>query len=309
MNEEEEEKKQNELNNYLRDLSADSYNDEKLIDKSRILLSIYDGKFRHSYSQILGVIFDIKKQAENSHNQSSVSLDYLSDNIQSFKNIVIKHDDFNKKATPLSKLYDHVMLEISRLNYIGILSGKQSDLETGIRDSQTKLERGTQKLDDESKKLETAKASLDKTIEETENLKTEVVTIIGIFAAIMLAFVGGMNFTSATLTSMHQSSIYKVAFISVICGFTFFNTILCLMYIVSRMTKRNIYSQCNNGDCIDGQCEEACGLGTKIKKRLPYVYWINSILLWGLVIVVLAWFIEVKTIAGWVRSLVWRTFN
>lgn len=329
--------KQTELNKYLRDLSAELLSEDMLIDKSRILLPIYDGNFRHSYSQILGVIIDIKKNGEGPVESATLSLDYLTENVQLLKEKVIEHQEFEESSSSLNKLYDHVMLEISRLNYIGTLSGKQHALESEIRHSQDKLDEGNKKLEDEAEnlrkasgdlldanvtlektikdtkslkeKVTKANTTLQKTIKETESLKSEVVTIIGIFAAIMLAFAGGMNFTSATLNSMHQSSIYKVIFVSVLCGFTFFNTIFCLMYIISRMTKKDIYSKCQDGDCVDGECQTICDLQAKVKKRLPYVYWINNILFWILIITVIAWFVEIKTFAEGVRSFFWNKLN
>jgi hypothetical protein len=275
------------LNEYLRDLSSCSYDSEQLVDKSRILLDIYNGKFRHSYSQILGVIISIKNH-EHSGAPNSLSLDFLTENVELFKNIIVNHPDFTSIEPHLSKLYDHTMLEISRINYLGILSGRQLDLETGLKNS--------------AENLRVAKGTLEKAAKETESLKSETITIIGIFSAIMLVFVGGMNFTSATLSSLHQSSIYKIVFMALVCGFIIFNTIFCLMYIISRMTNMNIYSQCKNGDCITGDCTEDCGIKSKMEKRLPYIYWVNILVIIALFLTFVAWFIEIKNIAEWIRE-------
>lgn len=290
----EEKRKQNELNNYLRDLSTASFSEEQLIDKSRILLNIYDGNFRHSYSQIFAIISDIKKKEEDRIQSSLASLEYLSANVQLVQDSIIEHQEFIGIKPFLNKLYDHVMLEISRLNYISTLSDKQRDLD--------------KRLSDSTNQVEEANRSLKSTIKETENLKSEMISVIGIFAAIMLAFVGGMNFTSATLSSINQSSIYKITFITIICGFTIFNTVFCLMYLIARMTNKNIYSFCKNGDCITAECKNNCGVD-KIRKRLPFVFWTNIIMLAGIAIVVILWFFDIKIIAEAVRSIIWNKLN
>lgn len=288
-------KQQTKLNQYLRDLSTCLYKDEELIDKSRILLGIYANNFRHSYSSILGVIIDIKR-GEDSPDQPSASLDYLAENVSLLNNVIIERAEFRCISASLNKLYDHVMLEISRLSHIESLNGMRRDLD--------------KKLLDGARQVDEATNDLKNTVKVTENLKSEMITVIGIFAAIMLSFVGGMNFTSATLTSIGQSSIYKITFITIICGFTIFNTIFCLIYLIARMTDKNIYSYCKDGEgeCITAKCEKDCGLG-KIRKRLPFVYWVNRIMLIGIIITFFSWFFDIKIIAESIQSWMWNKLN
>ena len=187
------------------------------------------------------------------------------------------------------KLYDHVTLEHTRANYLNIILNKQRQLEINIT-------RATEQFRTEVKELEEERNKLKRELDEAEKLKPEVITIIGIFSAITLAFVGGMSFTSSTLANINQSSVYRLIFIASICGLVMFNTIFCLMYIIAKMLGKNIYARCLNSskDCFDETCEKSCSSIERIRRRLPYIYWINILLIGMLFFDFVAWLYDLK---------------
>ena len=84
-----------------------------------------------------------------------------------------------------------------------------------------------QKAIDDIKKTEQALA--DEIHEGQKKMQNEYITILGIFAAIVLAFTGGMSFSSSVLENLHQSSIYRILIVVCVLGFVMINLIWILI--------------------------------------------------------------------------------
>lgn len=84
-------------------------------------------------------------------------------------------------------------------------------------------------------------------IEETKNnLKTEIkgiekeyISILGIFSSVVLAFVGGMAFSSSVLENINKASIYRTILIALIIGFVFFNIIHLMIYFICKINNHS----------------------------------------------------------------------
>lgn len=66
---------------------------------------------------------------------------------------------------------------------------------------------------------------------ESQNAKIEIVGILSIFSAIVIAFAGGLDFFGGTISAA-GNNIFDVAFAVLLCGLMFFNIIAFLMYMV-----------------------------------------------------------------------------
>lgn len=282
-----------------------------------LLDNVYKNGYRHSYANITAVLIKFRKQNDNPD-----CLDVLGANIQIFKDIIeeLEREQYSsEQLKPLTKLYDHVTLEHTRANYLNIISNEQKRLENSIskatkqfkneveilKKERENLKQEISTVKEEIENLKKERNKLKRELDEAEKLKPEVITIIGIFSAITLAFVGGMSFTSSTLSSINQSSIYRLIFIASICGLVMFNTIFCLMYIIAKMLGKNIYARCLNSskDCFDETCEKSCSSIERIRRRLPYIYWINILLIGMLFLDFVAWLYDLKFI-----SIVFRRY-
>lgn len=73
-----------------------------------------------------------------------------------------------------------------------------------------------------------------------KKMQNEYITILGIFAAIVLAFTGGMSFTSSVLENLHKSSIYRIIFVSLIIGCILFNLIWLLIDFIRNVNEKTI---------------------------------------------------------------------
>ena len=86
---------------------------------------------------------------------------------------------------------------------------------------------------------ETDKAN--KRIEDSQKqMQNEYVTILGIFAAIVLAFTGGMTFSSSVLNNISKASVYRLSLISFIIGMIFFDLIWVLIDFIRDINGKSI---------------------------------------------------------------------
>lgn len=68
--------------------------------------------------------------------------------------------------------------------------------------------------------------------------------------------------------------------ITAFIGLILFNVVTALIYMITRIIGRNIYTTCtdlHDGDCVNGSCDKVCNPISRIRKRLPYIYWFNVI--------------------------------
>lgn len=101
-----------------------------------------------------------------------------------------------------------------------------------------------------AKSIEDTKDNLNK---EIKGIQKEYISILGIFAAIMLAFVGSMTFSSSILQNMHQVSMYRLILTIDMISFCFYNLIhLLLKFICHINDKKELDLKIGwfNGLCI-----------------------------------------------------------
>ncbi|WP_107824149.1 hypothetical protein [Campylobacter concisus] len=115
----------------------------------------------------------------------------------------------------LFKLRDHINLEIARI--------------TDNTRVQLALE----------EKIMQAKTSLNEFSATSKNIQRDYITILGIFAAIILTFVSGLVFSNSVLQNIDKASIYKLLLISIIIGFFITNILLFLFNFVKSITRNN----------------------------------------------------------------------
>ena len=121
----------------------------------------------------------------------------------------------------IQKLYDHVNLDVARINYVKaidkryMVSGKKINVS----------------LKDTEAKLNSTKEELDEYVEKVDNAQKESITILGIFSAVILAFIGGMTFTSSVLSN-------RLLMLSIIIGFVFINSVWILLDYIKHINRK-----------------------------------------------------------------------
>lgn len=272
-------RRQGELRNCLYEMASTCMDETGIRSMVIKLKSLYTDGFRHNYSDFFPLIVEVAKD-DNVYN-----LDYLSVNIEASRLMVEKdykegEKEFRGLYMPLSKLSDHINLEIGRYSYYSINEQRVKD-----------LEKRNQKLQTD---LRTATTKLEKAQKTVSSMQTELIAVLSIFAAIVLAFSGSMSFLGNTLAAIKGVCLFKVTFFVLLCGLIIFNLIFLMMYIVGKITERSIYARCKSENCTCGENgTPTCSGITRIRKRLPYIFWMNAVLLIFCIVDVILWCLNI----------------
>lgn len=239
-----EQEKRDALNEVLIELSKSQAILKEARDRSSFFIRLediyynYNGneKFRHYYSDIFSTLTLIDGDA------SIGSLDVLAQNIQTIKDgYLAKNTDENGNTIDISreivKLYDHTNLDIARINYTKTMTNETMSELAKNRLLVVKLEHKVQESEEalkeiSNKTIDDLKQLTGKVQERQEDMQKEYITILGIFAAIVLAFTGGIVFSSSVLENIDKSSIYRISLIAFVIGLVFFNLIWILIDFV-----------------------------------------------------------------------------
>ncbi|MPM52438.1 hypothetical protein SDC9_99197 [bioreactor metagenome] len=256
-----------------------SYNDniKKVSDDLR---NYYDNKGRHLYSEVSTFLYKINEE----------DLDYVYNNIESVHKALIIYDEEHKTkyGKKILKLEDHIRLEILRAQHLNnVQNDNAGRLIRKINSLSKKSNDYTKKFNGLNKQYESQRKSI-------EGLNSEIISVIGIFSAIVITFFGGINFIESVLNSINKVSKYRLVFAILITGFVMFNTIFMLLNFISKLTGKNIRSSCDN--YID---ENKCAPNCKNRKNIkciklkhPTIYWVNAVFIAGIIGITLMYYLD-----------------
>lgn len=170
------------------------YKPEKSVENIKAYLDFPDKMERILYSEISSFIFslDMSSRGIFATNVEKLLL-YALDS----KNMV--GDDCRKL---IIKIYDHFQLALNQIENVNNI----------FADS-----------------IEEAKINLHS---EIKGIEKEYISILGIFAAIVLAFVGGITFSSSVLQNIGDVSIYRLLIIVDLLGLVVINIIYILIKFI-----------------------------------------------------------------------------
>lgn len=289
---EEKTKRQNELKKYIYELSESLLaNDNEKREMALKLVQLYRDRFRHSYSEFFPIILDISRTDNN------YSIDYLSENLETLRafveaDYIAGRKEYSIIYSRLEKLCDHLNLEIGRWSYYSQNEHRIEDISLRTNSLNEEMRNAKEALNAANNELSNAKDQLEDASEQASSMQTEVIAVLSIFAGIAFVFSGGMSFLGSAITSINEAKHYEaVVLVAIICGMVVFNTIFLLMYLVGKITNRNIYANCKTKDC---SCEERCSGIKKIRNRLPYVYYFNIVCVVGVIIDCIVWYCDIR---------------
>lgn len=73
-----------------------------------------------------------------------------------------------------------------------------------------------------------------------KGIEKEYISILGIFASVVLAFVGGLTFSTSVLDNIDKASIYRLVIISCIVGLVFFDLVWLMVDLVRSINGKSI---------------------------------------------------------------------
>lgn len=274
-------KKQEELNNFILDLAKNPLDEQdKVKAKALLLKDIYSEGFHHLYSQFFPLITNI-------FDENDYSSDLLVTNLEAIK--VFAEEDYSKKenvikeghVNAIRKLCDHINLEVARMSY-NIKNERQAeDITKLLAESQEEVKKVRAELQKSQDELNVTSKALNEATDKIKDSQGQIVAVLSIFAAIVVAFAGGIGLFGNSISSSGSAPILNLLLIIFACGIVLIDAITALIYAVSKLVGRNIFSKCINEDCIckNKKGKPLCNCADKIRKRLPFVFWINIILL------------------------------
>jgi len=188
------------------------------------LKEIYQGDFRHQYSKLFLIISAIDKH------QTLDTADLLQSMNETAEYVKNNHSKYNGDFRKcFDKLYDHVTLEILQINYMrGIENKGDANNATTMKELRSAMSLA-----------KTASDNADKATDKLNGMQKDYITILGIFAAIILAFVSGLVFSNSVLQNIDKASIYKLLLISITIGFFITNILLFLFSFVKSIIRNN----------------------------------------------------------------------
>ena len=228
------------------------------------------------YSEVTKFVFDNYNNPQN----NEFHIEILQTNLSTmYEGIVTDEGDHNVYEIAI-KLYDHVMLA---WNQIACIKPIQDDNNKGDYTSVVETILNDHLRDDVIPKVNTLDDKVKVIQEETEKtvrgLQSQIITILSIFTAVVFAFFGGVSFLDGALKGISDCRFYKVALITIICGFVIFNTVVVLLKVISKIIDKNI--------------------------ELPrIVVFVNITLIVLFLMISIFWFFDVAILANWLQNLI-----
>ena len=281
-------KKQEELNSFILDLAKNPLdNQDKVKAKTLLLKDIYSEGFHHLYSQFFPLITNI-------FDENDYSSDLLVTNLEAIK--VFAEEDYSKKdnvikeghVNAIRKLCDHINLEVARMSYNIKNKQQAEDITTLLAESQeevkkvrAELQKSQEELAHSQDELKDTSNALKEATDKIKDSQGQIVAVLSIFAAIVVAFAGGIGLFGNSIASSGNTPILNLLLIIFACGIVLIDAITALIYAVSKLVGKSIFSKCVNEEC---NCKNKkgtplCNSLDKIRKKLPFVFWVNVILL------------------------------
>lgn len=195
----------------------------------------YNTDFRHFYSDIFIVLTSVQQDISlGDINIIGQNLEIIRKGYQS-----VNTDSDGKPidiSRQINKLYDHVSLDIARITYsdaadLRVMQNENiNNLKSDVYNLQEQINQSSQKIDNTYKDVRAAHRKV-------ESAQKEYIAILGIFASIIITFIGGITFSSSVLQNIHSSSIYRIVLISLIIGMVLINVFYFLFYFIERIIR------------------------------------------------------------------------
>lgn len=212
------------------DSSLDDNGINNYIDFFTKLYGTEENEFRHMYSDACEVMFS-QLDTKEFDNGVPFGVVNLENNITMIKEVAERTGASERTISGLKKLQDHISLEKLRMRYMAAQNKHNKEI--------------TEKLSKDFKKkikssLDNANTSFKEQIKETkDSLQKNYITILGIFAAVVIAFMSASMLSSSVLESMNDVSIYRLSFTMLVLGFFIFNLLCALFMFLSKISNAN----------------------------------------------------------------------
>lgn len=233
---------QRKLEELLKEMSSQTNIKSKKVDNYYYeLVQIYENdNLRHSYSKITDIVITFLKN--KNRDKVTLIVEYLDA-------VLEKAESENQKNTILCnrvlKLIDHINLEVYRYDFYSGIAGDSFELSQRIEIAKQQLMEVYDDctLRDDITNLTNKSSELESTVQRAEklvdNLNLQLVSVLGIFASIIIAFFGGFSFFTSVFNNIDQR-MSKIVMVASLVGFIVFNLIVFLISSISFIINKPI---------------------------------------------------------------------
>lgn len=155
------------------------------------------------YSEITTIVYAMSPEEQGTFNT----------NLETLMNYALSKDSETPKPMQdtVIRLWDHVHLAMRQV-------GNAREI----------LEKST---------AETKQSLYDELYKEFKGIEKEYITILGIFASIIISFVAGITFSTSVLENMHNVGVYRLVLVILLIAFVLLNAINLLVRYIFRLNK------------------------------------------------------------------------
>lgn len=229
---------QNETSDFLSIFIDDQFlsSEENIITEVKKIAKFYDIHERHQYNEV-------SRYVDKELEESQDTVEYMLNNIHGLLtilklnperydiNIAEVTEKFKEKdiIQKLEKLYDHIALEESRI----------------INNSRMISLAGQKIREEVISNFNDISSSYEKKLDDIGNAQSaNTITVVGIFAAIIFVFFGGIDSLANIFDGVFNLKTKKELILPIIAilfiGVVLFNIIFLLLYSISKMTNKSI---------------------------------------------------------------------
>lgn len=185
----------------LKALSSEKNLESKRDDYYERFLEIYSDDYRHNYSSVYTeVLLLTEEKVKNINCQEKGTregtFEVLTFNLKKIALYSKENKENHELYLKIRKLYDHVSLEQARKSTYENLLDEYIMVKEDLESTKDFINK--------------TKKKADKLREEVENSKKEYVSILGIFASIVLGFTGALSFTNSVFSNLTEVSSSKL---------------------------------------------------------------------------------------------------
>lgn len=253
------------------------------IDDSFILQhipNVYNDEIELRYSTLTGELYNCLNDSDINVVKTRMA------SIDIHINYILVLNNFKSlptnEQTIVEKFFDHLLLEIKRKQeYIlqnEIFEEKVQAVNSRLEQKQNELKLHLSSQADDLK--ENLKDDLNiKSQQLEQSLSTNIITVLGIFAAFITAFMGGIGAFGSIMQNINQTNVFRFVFTLFLFGLIYFDTCYTLIFSVSKMLDKPIYHLSS----LESR---------NVFKKYPIFCWFNVLMILGMISIVLLFYID-----------------
>ncbi len=184
----------------------------------------------------------------------------------------------------LQKILENIKLDLARRK-------ETKSNEQKMHRFEVTLKKYEQEKEEFSKKVDQSEGNIEKT-------QAQIITILSIFAGIIIAFFGGTSLLGHAIENFNESNKFMSYVLVIIIGLVMFNVIYLLLYSISKLVKTPI----SMGRCSE-KCNE-CRNKSPLRRmtiKYPIVVYFNVSAVWAIFLISYL-YVMVKSKTGFIVS-------